>query len=74
MISKLAKVERLAPFADLAIIERFAVTFGLDPDFVYEQKDFDTVMIFTVKWKEQDEYHERYRQIDKSLNTTHENS
>jgi hypothetical protein len=65
-IAQASNVERLAPFADLSIINTFARNFGLDPDKVY-LKDFDTVMNFMWLWKEQDEYQERFNETKRMM-------
>jgi len=49
------------------LIEDFARAFGLDPDFVYEQKSFDTVILFAEKWKEQAEFNDRYATIERMM-------
>lgn len=65
-ISKLANVAKLSPFADLSLINKFAKEFGLDPDAVYN-KSFDTVMNIHWLWKEQDEFQERYQEIQEMM-------
>jgi hypothetical protein len=52
---------------DVSRIEEFAKEFGLDPDYVYNEKDFDTVMMFSIKWKQLSEFNERYAEIDRML-------
>lgn len=66
-IAKLANVKKLSGYADLNLIEAFAERFGLDPDYVYENKSFDTVILFNQKWKDQAEYQERYHEIEKMM-------
>lgn len=60
---------RLSPFADLSLISKFAEKFGLDPDAVY-QKSFDTVMNLHCLWKEQQEFEERYNEIEQMMNNS----
>ena len=60
-IAQMARVQRLAPFQDLDIIDRYASRFGLDPDWVSENTSFGTLTNFLVKWKEQDEFNERFQ-------------
>lgn len=64
----MAQVHKLSPYDDLSLIGRYAERFGLDPDHVYHNTSFDTIMAFTVMWKEVDEYHERYTEYWKLLN------
>ena len=68
----MAKSERLSIFSDLALIDRYASRFGIDPDLVY-YKSFNHVMNFVWMWNEQSDYNERYaenaRMFDKP---THE--
>lgn len=46
------------------MIDRYAQTFARDPDDVYQNADFDTVISFAWLWKEQQEYQSRYRSIE----------
>lgn len=59
----MAKVQRLIPFDDLSLIGRYAERFGLDPDVVFDNTSFATLINFSVMWKEVDEYHERFNYI-----------
>jgi hypothetical protein len=68
-IAKLAGVARLSPFADLSLINKFAERFSMDPDAVYN-KSFDTVMNFHWLWKEQEEYQERYNEIEQMMSNS----
>lgn len=56
----MAESWRLNDYDDLSIVVRFAKLFGLDPDYVYDNKSFETVMNVLAMEKESDEYHERY--------------
>lgn len=69
-IARIADVRKLQPFTDLNMIGTFAEKFSLDPDFVYSEKDFDTIINFAVMWKEQAEYEERYHAIEKRMSET----
>lgn len=60
-------MRRLHEFTDLSYIEDYAVKFSLDPDWVYENKSFDTIMLFAIKWKEVDEYQERFQAIERMM-------
>lgn len=62
-MARLAKVHILAQFDDLDLIEQYAAKFGQDPDWVYYHKDFETIMSFAIKWKEEAEYRERFNVI-----------
>jgi len=64
----MAKWQRLTPHADIGLIGDFAERFGLDPDWVFENKSFDTVIAFAVESKERAEYRERYNFIWSELN------
>lgn len=41
----------------------FAERFACDPDWVFENKSFDTVTAFAIEAKERGEYRERYNYI-----------
>jgi hypothetical protein len=67
MVAKLARVDRLHGFADLSIIERYASKFAMDPDDVWE-KPYKDVAIWVWKWKEDEEYQERFETVWKQVN------
>lgn len=69
-MAKLAKVNRLNGFDDLSLIDRYAQKFGLNPDWVYENTSFGTIINFAIMWKEQDEYHERFTYIWHEIHNT----
>ena len=62
-VAQMAKVHKLRPFADLALIGNFAAKFGLDPDWVYYNTSFGTIINFAEMWKEESEFEERYQFI-----------
>lgn len=64
----MARVERLIPYDDLALIGGYAERFGLDPDEVFWKTSFHTVINFAVMWKEVDEYQDRFSYIWRELN------
>lgn len=64
----MAKWQRLTPHADVSLVGDFAERFGLDPDWVFENKSFETVIAFAVEAKERGEYRERYNYIWGELN------
>lgn len=64
----MAGVERLNGFDHLSLIGKYAERFGLDPNWVYHNASFNTVMNFLIMWKESDEYQERYMSIWSALN------
>ena len=68
-VAKLAKVHRLQPFDDLDLIDKYAARFGLDPDRVYYDTSFGTIINFMTKWKEQDEFQERFNFIWHEIHT-----
>lgn len=49
------------------IIERFATKFGLHPDDVYTNTEFDTVVSFLIKWKEEQEVEEKRYELEKMM-------
>lgn len=63
----MAEVRRLKPFDDLSLVGRYAERFGLDPDHVFSNTSFNTIIGFAHMWKEVDEYHERYSFIYNEL-------
>lgn len=63
----MAEVWRLKKFDDLSLIGTYAERFGLDPDHVFVNTSFDTLMHFLWKWKEESEYEERYQYIYREL-------
>lgn len=73
-VAAMAKVGRLKKFDDLSIIGKYAEHFGLDPDYVFNNTSFDTVMYFMEMWKESDEYNERFNYIWSELTTRESNA
>jgi hypothetical protein len=67
-IAQIANVSRLTAFSDLSLIGDFAERFAMDPDIVYSEKSFDTVINFSRMWKEQSDYQMRYLNIDRMMN------
>ena len=67
----MAESQRLAPYTATDLIEPMAITFGLDPDLVW-QKETDDVLHWAFKLKERAEYNERFRQIDRAMNQVKE--
>lgn len=67
-VAQLAKINLLAPFDDLSLIDSYAKEFGQDPDKVYYDTSFGTIMNFHIMWKEQREYNERYQYIWDEVN------
>lgn len=63
----MAEVWRLKKFDELSLIGTYAEKFSLDPDHVFCNTSFNTVMNFLWKWKESDEYQERYQFIYSEL-------
>jgi hypothetical protein len=68
-VAALARVNRLNKFDDLFLIEKFATKFSQDPDRVYDETSFGTIINFHILWKEQEEYNERYQSIWAEVNT-----
>lgn len=58
----------LSNFGDENLIEGYARTFGLDPDWTYDNVSFDTLMLFHVKWKRERENEERKEVIERMMN------
>ena len=76
-MANMAKWQRLTPFADIGLVGDFAERFGLDPDWVFDNKSFSTVLAFAVESKERSEYRERFNYIWKQINdssASHTNS
>ena len=65
----MAKAGRLVKFDDLDLIDQYASRFGQDPDWVYDNTSFGTIVNFMCKWKEQSEYQERFSFIWGEINT-----
>lgn len=65
----MAKVQRLNPFDDLSLIDRYSHRFGRDPDWVYDNTSFGTIINFAIMWKEQDEFNDRFQNIWTEINT-----
>jgi len=66
-IAEVAEVSRLHPFETLNLIGKFALKFGIDPDVVFVDKSFDTVANFLLSWKEEEEFADRYAEVEKSM-------
>jgi hypothetical protein len=58
----------LTPFDDLSYIDKYAARFGMNPDDVYHDTSFDTVMAFATMWKETEEFNERFTFIWQEIN------
>lgn len=69
----MAEVHKLKKFDDLSIIGDYAERFARNPDQVFWDTSFDTVMHFLWKWKEQNEYQERYQFIYNELTKPNDN-
>lgn len=67
-VAILAKVNKLNKFDDLDLIDQFSTRFGQDPDWVYDNTSFLTIINFLIKWKEEAEYRERYNFIYEEIN------
>lgn len=57
----------LTMYADLNFVEAYATRFGLDPDYVWETKAHDDVMIWVEKWQRQREYDEQYEMTERMM-------
>ena len=66
-ISKVAKIDKLNPYAYLAIVDTYGKAYGKLPREVNAER-FDDVMPMLLLWKEQREFINRYREADKNLN------
>jgi hypothetical protein len=56
----MANVNRLKRFSYQSIVKRYAILFGLDPDYVFDNTSMDTVLGMLEEQKEEDEFGERY--------------
>lgn len=64
----MAKVERLAPFNDLDLIDMYAHRYGKDPDLeVFPVVRFDTMISLAAMWKEKGEYGDRFSYFWKKM-------
>lgn len=68
-VANLAKVNRLATFDDLSLIDRYAERYGQDPNWVYDNVDFGTIINLAIMHHEINEYNERYQHIWQEINT-----
>lgn len=68
-VARLAKVHRLNPYDDLSLIGTYAERFGQDPDWVYDNTSFGTIINFAIMWKETSEYNERFQHIWQEIHT-----
>lgn len=48
-------------------MENYAVRFSQDPNWVYLNVDFDTIMLFAEKWLRTAEYDERFNEIESMM-------
>jgi hypothetical protein len=68
VIAEMAGANRLDPFFSVSLVEQYAKEFGMDPDVVYG-KEFNNLLLFSQLWGERQRYHDRYRAMDKLMNT-----
>ncbi len=68
-MARMAKVHRLNRYDDLDLIDGYASRFGLDPDWVFNNSAFSTVVEFAVKWKEESEYRDRFADVWEQVTT-----
>lgn len=69
-VAALARSNRLNPYNDLDMIDRYAERFGQDPDReVFTGVSFNTITAFMVMWKEKAEYDDRFSYIWSELNS-----
>lgn len=54
-------------YMDANLIESYARTFNQDPNRVYQEVDFGTIMMFAVKWKREHEHSERKDIIERMM-------
>lgn len=67
-LSEMAEVTRLHGFQYLNLVGDFAERFGLDPDFVFSNTSFGTIINFAIAQKEKGEFEERYFQAEQLMN------
>jgi hypothetical protein len=58
----------LSGYGDVNLLETYAERFGLDPDYVYNNVSFDTVIMFHVKWKRERDFEERKNELERMMN------
>ena len=69
-MARLAKVHLLNGYDDLDLIDQYASKFGQDPNWVYDNIDFGTIINFAVKWHLQGEFQERFNFIWQEIHNT----
>lgn len=66
-IAQASGVQDLATMADLSIIDKYAQTYMLDPDYVYESCAFVSVMQMFLLWKKRELFQTRFDNMKKIL-------
>lgn len=61
------ELRKLSRYADVELIEGYAEAFSQDPNRVKAEVDFDTVIMFNVKWKLQGEFQKKKADIEKMM-------
>lgn len=65
----MAKVHKLNGFDDLSLIDAYAARFSQDPDKVYNETSFGTIINFAIMWKEKSEFDERFNFVWHEVNS-----
>ncbi len=66
-IAKMAESDKLDAYFEESLIDQYAKAYGVDPEIVY-LREFDSVFVFLNLWKQQGEYFDRYRAVEKAMN------
>ena len=66
-VAILAEVHRLNQYSDLSLVGNHAERFALDPDKVFSECRFDTVIVFAAEQKERHEFRERFQDINSKI-------
>ena len=66
LYAKEAGVDKLEPWTNLSWIDKYAKAYGILPRLVLSEKMGD-VMPFLALWNQQNEYQERYIEVEKAM-------
>jgi hypothetical protein len=61
------ELKKLSRYADVELIENYAERFSQDPNHVEANVDFDTIIMFNVKWKRQGEFQQKKANLERMM-------
>jgi hypothetical protein len=61
------ELRKLSVYTDVELIEAYAKEFSQDPNRVEAETDFDTIIMFNVKWKLQGEFQKKKADIERIM-------